>query len=128
MSQRLRELVLNCGFSALVRDQRMKLLYARMKWGGRYEEVFRCRLFVGISIEPCWLRGQRQVPGWQGKSTSASRRNEGLVSAERSHAGRFACGRSCRLYAIPERFSGKLVGAQSNSGSFYEQLPFRLES
>ena len=52
-------------------------------WGGRHEKVLRYRLFAGIGIERCRLRGQRQVPGWQGKSSSASRRNEGLVPAER---------------------------------------------
>jgi len=76
---------------------------------GRYEKVFRYRLFAGIGLERCRLRGQRQVPGWQGKSTSASRRNQGLVWGERSRARL----RSFipNLYAIPERSFVKQVGA-----------------
>jgi hypothetical protein len=58
--------------------------YNHAKLGRGHEKVLRYRLFAGIGIERCRLRGQRQVPGWgKGKSTSASRRNEGLVSAER---------------------------------------------
>src|SRR3974377_1319173 len=44
-----------------------------------HEKVLRYCLFIGISVRRCWLRGQRQVPGGQGKSSSASRHNEGLA-------------------------------------------------
>ncbi len=57
--------------------------YNKANWGGGHEKVLHYRLFIGIGVKRCWLRGQRQVPGRQGKSSSASRRNEGLVSVER---------------------------------------------
>ena len=80
--------------------------YNNANWGGGYEKVLRYRLFIGIGVKRCWLRGQRQVPGWgKGKSSSASRRNEGLVSVEHRAGPRGQARALCPKWSSrPEEF------------------------